>query len=759
MLFVALATHAAPITGRRAADKAKAFLYKASDMKFAKGPIMMATPDEGIQPYYIFNIGNDGGFVIVSGDDAAYPVLGYSSRGHIDLNNIPDNMKGWLDAYAADLKKIQKMNLPAYNASDTRAEIWEKIPHLLRSEWNQMYPYNLLCPKFEGDYDHRPTGCVATAMAQVMYYHKWPVEKTAPISAYKYRDEPSWGGDGQIKKLEKLEPIVFNWDAMTDKYDYYSSEESNMAVAELMQYAGHSVQMMYSVEASGAYSENIAGALMNKFGYKNTARIVYRDSYATQKEWDELMYNELLENRPILYSGVTKDGAGHQFVCDGYEDGFFHINWGWGGMSDGFFKLEILDPYNQGTGGAGTGMAFSEYQSAVIGVDKPVESDNLSVSDVQAEAGGVATIDVMLNNSRKNYTSMQFDLTLPEGVNISCNDNNASYMVNVVEERSEKKDHNVSVDRLSNGNYRFVLYSPTNSCFTALKGAVLNIELHFDATMNNGNYTAKIDDVLMCNTKLEGSNINGCEFAIKIGDTSSLLGDADDNGVVDDNDVELIINKILDFGNESINETLADIYADGALDIADVVLTSDIILQNIGANRNIVSTDIDENDALSFSPYYNELLLNMNNNTMYKAMQLDITLPSDISFTDEISFTDRVNEFECVLREITKGIYRVLLYSRNAMNISGNEGTIMRFRTDKLAVEAKIHNIVMVTSDLRKVLLKDVDYKMPTGIEDIKTDDIDNLTIYTLEGMRVNTSVDKLNKGIYIINGKKVVIR
>ena len=759
LLFVTFAMQAAPITGTQAAKKAHAFLYGGnSNMKFAAGPVKMATPDDGIQPYYVFNIGDNGGFVIVSGDDAAYPVLGYSRNGHFDADNLPDNMKMWLDAYAADLKKIQKMNLPAYRAVGTRAENRPAIAKLVTSEWNQLYPYNMQCPKYPGDYERRPTGCVATAMAQVMYYHKWPVEATEEIPSYTFVDEPAWGGDGSERKEKALEPTVFDWDSMTDKYDYYSDNKSRQAVAELMNYVGHSVEMMYGVQASGAYSEMIAGALINRFGYKNTARIIYRDSYASQEEWDDIMYNELVENRPILYSGVTKDDAGHRFVCDGYENGFFHINWGWGGMSDGFFKLEILDPYNQGTGGAGTGMAFSEMQSAVIGVQKPVDNDAVYVDNVVANVGDQLNFNVVLKNFRKNYTSMQFDLKLPEGIEIPS-DGVGAPKVSFVKARSEKGDHKIELNKIEGGSYRFVVYSPSNSCIKGKDGALINVAIKIPADINAGSYAAQVNNVVMCNTNMKGFDINGCEFNIEVKGDKLLLGDADDNGLVDDNDITSIMNNILYIDTTPINFKLADVDADGMLDIEDAMLTSDIILKDAGADRNIIATETDFNDAVAFTPYDNDLLLTLNNNTVYKAMQFDVTLPSGVAFTDNVSSTERTVGFENICKEIAQGKYRVVLFTRNAQNIEGNEGAVIRLTTDKIAEEAKITNIIMVTSDLRKMLLKDVAYKLPTGIDDITAETNGETEIYTLEGIRVNSDVERLEKGIYIINGKKVVIR
>ena len=757
-LFLALAVQAAPINSKQAAKKAMTFLYGDSKMMFSRGTVMMATADNGIQPYYVFNIGDNEGFVIVSGDDAAYPVLGYSSEGHIDMNNLPENMKSWLDGYALSLEKIQEMNLPARIERKAESDTWQPIAKLVTSEWNQLYPYNRKCPKFPGDYQRRPTGCVATAMAQVMYYYKWPVDETAPIDAYTFRDEPAWGGDGSKRKLDALEPITFDWESMLDIYDYYSDDKSENAVAELMQYVGHSVKMMYGVEASGAFSEDIAGALVNIFGYKNTARIVYRDSYSTQEKWEEVMYNELVENRPILYSGVTKDGAGHQFVCDGYEDGFFHINWGWGGMSDGFFKLDVLDPYNQGTGGAGTGMAFSEYQSAVIGIMKPVEEDAICVDDVQTIVGEETQFEIAMKNTRKNYISMQFDLKLPEGIEIP-NDGVGMPKVMFDKSRSENGDHTVSVNKVADGSYRFLVYSPTNSCFSGKDGAMLKVTVKVPADMQKGRYTAAISNITMCNKKLEGFEINGCDFVVNVTGEKLLLGDADNNGTVDEKDIASIINNILYIGDYPIDIKLADVDADGMLDIEDAMLTLDIILKNAGLERNIVATEMDYNDALSFTPTDKGLALNLKNNTGYKALQMDVTLPAGVKITDVIPAGNRIAGFNVMYEEISEGKYRVIFYSSESKNISLNEGPVAELINNKLAVEAKISNIVMVTTDLRKMLLSDVDYKVPTGIDNVTLEESQNNVIYTLEGIRVNGNISQLGKGIYIVNGKKMVIR
>lgn len=515
-LFAMQTLYAAPITYRQARKTAAEFLSHNQRMRFGTSELTMASPCEEIQPYYIFNLGIDEGFVVVSGDDAVSSILGYADSGHIDVLNMPDNVKAWLDGYAYDIERIQKQNLPAYRyAADDNVNRAD-IPALITAEWDQKRPFNNQCPYSKDGKYHRPTGCVATAIAQVMYYHKWPQDKTAAIDGYSYKDDKQYGGDGSVITLEPLAPTVFDWDSMLDTYNEGEYDDKSAdAVAELMKYVGYSVEMMYGVKASAAFSEDIAGALVHSFGYKKTARHIYRLDYATQDEWDSVIYRELSENRPVIYSGITNMGFGHQFVCDGYENGYFHINWGWSGESNGYFKLAVLDPYNQGIGGAGTGSSFSEFQTAVIGVETPVEHDAVSVGNISAESGEELNIDIKLDNIRTNYTSVQFDIQLPDGIDI-MSDTDGSAIVNFNQLRSEKADHIVSINEMTEGKYRFVAYSPDNSLITGNEGTLITVRLKVDGSVGINNYTACISNVFVCDNDLNTREIRGGEFQVEI---------------------------------------------------------------------------------------------------------------------------------------------------------------------------------------------------------------------------------------------------
>ena len=366
---------AAPISKDAAKKKALTFLNstKKNGMKFATASLksvpLQLKQVEGSQAYYVFNIGNKAGYVIVSGDDRAEEILGYVDSGSFDQNKIPQNMKFWLEGYQKELETLATGEADAEN--DIRP-IRQAIPALITTRWNQTKPYSNKCPKFDGDTEERPTGCVATAMAQVMYYHKWPQGKMKKgINRYTYIDEVDYGGDGSERQIPYSPATTFDWDNMLDVYQpgQYTEENAD-AVAKLMMYCGRATQMNYWPQMSGSLSHDIPLALRQYFDYDSSVRILNRYGYMTT-DWEDIIYEELSNARPILYSGAS-DNSGHQFVCDGYENGFFHINWGWGGMSDGYFKLSALNPSIHGVGGAGNGMNFAQDQWAIIGIQKNV---------------------------------------------------------------------------------------------------------------------------------------------------------------------------------------------------------------------------------------------------------------------------------------------------------------------------------------------------------------------------------------------------
>lgn len=364
-ILVTLSVGAKPIGRQQASAIAQKFLTERGvalkQLRTTAQHLAKAKAD-GSQPYYVFNNGQNGGFVIVSGDDCAPSILGYSYTGTFGEDQIPENITSWLDNYAEQMEALKESgNAPlcANRSGNQLSRI--SISPLVLSHWNQYAPYFNNTPTVNGT--QCLTGCVATAFAQVMKYHEWPQSSTTVVPGY------SWNGN----TLDDLPATTFDWGNML--YDYQGGRNANegcsdgavyqAAVAKLMVYCGYSVQASYGTGSTGAPSSYIPYAMKNYFGYQGNVRSVDRANY-TSAEWDDLIYNEIYNERPVIYSG-RNSGGGHAFICDGYgEDGYFHINWGWGGMSDGYYLLSILEPGKQGAGGTNSG--YTQEQSAIIGI-------------------------------------------------------------------------------------------------------------------------------------------------------------------------------------------------------------------------------------------------------------------------------------------------------------------------------------------------------------------------------------------------------
>ena len=325
---------------------------------------------------YIFS--SDNGFVIVSADDRAFPVIAYSDKNPFKVKDMSENVYSWLksvdkgiqniadnkgvasEAVKAEWKSFAKGNKPAEKYRST-------VAPLVTTTWGQDYPYNDSCPMVNED--RTVVGCVATAMAQIMNYWEWP---------HRGEGSRSYQLPRPIGKVSaNFGETVYDWDNMKDEFwIYYPDEESWSyvdwseaeidAVATLMFHCGVSVAMDYGVDESGAYSEDVAPALKEYFDYDPNLQLVYKSNY-TDTEWKDLLKSELNAGRPVYYAGNTASLTGHAFVCDGYDaNGYFHFNWGWDGACDGYYLIGDLEP---GTGGTGAGNgSYNDNNRIVIGI-------------------------------------------------------------------------------------------------------------------------------------------------------------------------------------------------------------------------------------------------------------------------------------------------------------------------------------------------------------------------------------------------------
>ena len=322
--------------------------------------------------YYVFSDGRSS--MILSAEDIAVPVLGYLDRPVDASTPMPPQLVWWLDGVGRQIDHALanpsgKASNPVVSlrkqterrirnaAGALRTATKSNISPLLSTEWDQMAPYNNYCPSTSV-----PTGCVATAVSQVMKYHAYPEKGTGTVSVTYNSTTYS----------ETIDNYTLNWSLMLNTYASSTSGTSAQrdAVARLMQLVGYSVNMSYATSGSGAYDTDIAPALINNFKYDVGAHVDCRDYYAPA-DWEDLVYAELSASRPLIYGGSGTDG-GHEFVCDGYQSSTdkYHFNWGWSGNYDGYFAMTSLVPSGQGTGGNSDG--FTSGQSAIFGVQAPV---------------------------------------------------------------------------------------------------------------------------------------------------------------------------------------------------------------------------------------------------------------------------------------------------------------------------------------------------------------------------------------------------
>ena len=421
-LCLALTTMAEPVGKQAALYTAKAFMLEKGKTIVAQQPSSQSgrhsasamNTEEGEPYYYVFNAGNDGGYVIVSGDDRTEPILGYVEQGSFDPENIPENMKSWLQLYADQIKYIVDNNIdpnsPLIKKRNKVRGTKHSVPEMLTTRWNQGSPYNILCPKYykkeDGTQHYPATGCTATAMAQVMYFYKHPAKTKAIIPAhsntYTYTDAEDGNKTKSVTVTAKAiaRNTVIDWDNMRDTYSWNGEANANAqdtAVAKLMLMCGQSVKMGWGPSSGANFS---AEAYIKYFGYDNSCYVGERYDYFID-DWFDMLYNEIEQGYPVLFSGFSS-GGGHAFVLDGFDgDNLFHLNWGWGGGSNGWFLVGILNPGdNSGIGASSSSDGYSMSQRALFNLRLP---DN-NTADTYLFIKDVAVTNTVIRATFENRT-------------------------------------------------------------------------------------------------------------------------------------------------------------------------------------------------------------------------------------------------------------------------------------------------------------------------------------------------------------------
>ena len=360
LLMLYTSVFANPISESEACAKAMQFISSRQDgVSLARsaqrsvgssGTGATLTVAEAQDAFYVFNIGSDGGYVIVSGDDRMPDVLGYSYSGAYAPEEIPDNMRAWLAGYAEQYEYLQSHS-ETRGASLTSVAGGRVYP-LLQTQWGQDTPYNDLCPTVSGE--KSATGCVATAMGQIMHYYQWPNQTSKAIPAYTTR----YG-----TYMPEIGITDINWNNITPNYSKNSFDAEKQAISTLMLLCGCATKTNYRKDAGVSNEDDAKNAFVEYFGYDNSISKVEHANYRDDA-WNQMIYDEVSNGRPVLYSGGEiisgRFGRGHAFVVDGYDgNDYFHVNFGWNGLYNGYFLLTAI--------GIPTA-TFNDRQKALIGI-------------------------------------------------------------------------------------------------------------------------------------------------------------------------------------------------------------------------------------------------------------------------------------------------------------------------------------------------------------------------------------------------------
>lgn len=352
---------------------------------------------DGQPALYLFSAADK--FLVASGDSNAPALLGYSYENPFDIDGeIAPACRFWLDFLADRIAALPEKDERGMAIPKNESIEMEKIAPMVSTKWSQDAPYYDLCPKIRDVQTY--TGCVATAMAQTMKYHNWPL---------KGEGENSYKWSTATLSMD-FSTCDFRYEEMLNEYkkDEYT-EAQGLAVAELMYAAGIAVNMSFGTGGSGASSLNIAPALGKYFKYdKENLRFLKREYYCLE-EWQNIIYTSLKNDGPVIYDGQSYQG-GHSFICDGYDGyGYFHFNWGWGGVSDGYFLLDALDPYEQGIGGSASNSGFNFSQDIIVGI-RPDRSGNEGV----LKGSLIASASFLLDEETEFSIDDSFELGFPE---------------------------------------------------------------------------------------------------------------------------------------------------------------------------------------------------------------------------------------------------------------------------------------------------------------------------------------------------------
>lgn len=725
--------------------------------------------------YYVFNVGQENGFVVVSGDDRTIPILGYAETGSFDTDEMPDHMKAWLQTYADQIAWLDAHpETPVATQSLRRAR--KVIKPLLRSQWGQDDPYNLLCP-MDGN-KSCAAGCVATAMAQLMYYYKHPAQTTKTI--------PGYTTDTKTIVIDDIGVTAIPWDDMQDTYSGKETDIQREAVAKLIQLCGVSVGMNYTSDGSNAVSAIVPDKLKTYFDYDAATTFVFRTDYRAA-DWEELIYEELAQNRPVYYSGSSVS-AGHAFIVDGYDgDGLFHVNWGWNGTSNSYFVLSILDPYNNaGTGASPTTDGYSLGHSAIIGAQPntgvvpqiplmmTTQYINAPVTTVKAANG---QFSFSLKSSFYNFTGAAH--TFDWGIGIYDKQGSPIQIISIGTDTFnpnygyKEKTCNVTIPSSWSGTFKLMMVTREHGKTEWLKNSDSQFN-YLEATINGNTLTLKnpsmspVAEMTVSGSLEVGGNVLALtkitnkgtffnqQFYLRVGGTDVggryLDLDSEESGTVDipfsptESGTKTIQ---LGYKSYAYNETTQK-YDETFNVIASKTITiaaakSYTLAFSNGSVTNASGKAINDNKAsLRFTvkntgsyTYDNDLMVYSLTKRTDGSSYFDLNFTKPVPVTIEQGQSVQVN---CDVPLNTDGTYWFIVVYKT-------QGTFIELTDSKRRYDALYNYTVTVPEDA------------PAGIETVSPPSVPVAQrIYTIGGIQLTPQqFEQAPKGLYIVNGRLVI--
>lgn len=702
---------------------------------------------------YLFE-GDRNTWMAVSANDLATPLLGYGDEVWSD-GEIPPQMEWWLGQYAAQIAYADSANrIPTVgsklngniaqgqinNATANKAPAKTDratISMIMPTKWDQSSPYNKLCPKV--GLQRTPTGCVATAISQIMKVHEYPENGIG--SGYATVGTSS---DRQTLDLN----IPLRWSEMKNVYTTgsYTTDQAN-AVAELMQAVGYGCHMNYNIEGSGAYDKDACRSLIENFDYAVSTWLYMRDFF-TLEEWEDMIYAELADGRPVYYSGRATDG-GHAFVCDGYNgNGYFHFNWGWGGYYNGNFKIDALNPEGQGIGGYEGGyntdqMAIMGIQPAFEGAKQPQPKMSCYVQPTVSFSGNILSIKGQWYNY--GYKAEKFTFAL-EALNL---DTGKAYYQTIgtyeLQPYSGYVGFNIDMRSSSyaDGNYQLQIVTKTTD--------------YPEWTPCNGPTT--VTKTVNC-MRQEGQWLASAEVPLKV--VYAEYPEAIDINVATSYTVTIENPNSKDITRNF--EVLLCIKEGNSLTVVGNTDGEDIVEVTVPANSEYTVTQ--DFTIIYFDDEYqnaqNLLLVLIDNETLevvYTFGNVKIgTQPNAIPIT---SLTIDPTEIEA--KEGTQFQLTATILPEDATNPeliwnSSDEKIATVDQTGLVTVlKAGECTVIAATTD-GSDLKAECRLMAVAGVDEI-LNEIGGIFIYTLDGVKTDCTVDHLSPGIYVVGNKKIVIR